>query len=81
MPSRSAIGTAKDISEIADDIDNLFLGEKQIQRRKSEAARPIFSRVCGRETIDAKLAQEQMYEVKPAGRPAFRSRDVGRHYR
>ena len=30
---KSAIGTARDISEIADDIDKLFTGEQQIQRK------------------------------------------------
>ena len=30
---KSAISTAKDISEIADDIDKLFTGEQQIQRK------------------------------------------------
>ena len=62
---KSAIGTAKDISEIADDIDNLFLGEKQIQRKKIKKQQDPFSvGSVARETIDAKLAQEQMYEVK-----------------
>ena len=31
---KSAIGTARDISEIADDIDKLFTGEQQIQKKK-----------------------------------------------
>ena len=31
---KSAIGTARDISEIGDDIDKLFTGEQQIQTKK-----------------------------------------------
>ena len=62
---KSAIGTAKDVSEIADQIDNLFLGEKQIQKKKIKKQQDPFSvGSVARETIDAKLAQEQMYEVK-----------------
>ena len=30
---KSAISTAKDTSEIADDIDKLFTGEQQIQKK------------------------------------------------
>ena len=33
---KSAISTAKDISEIADDIDKLFTGEQQIQKKKQQ---------------------------------------------
>ena len=62
---KSAISTAKDVSEIADQIDNLFLGEKQIQKKKIKKQQDPFSvGSVARETIDAKLAQEQMYEVK-----------------
>ena len=61
---KSAIGTARDISEIADDIDNLFTGEQQIQRKKIKKQNDPFSvGSVARETIDAKLAKEQMYEV------------------
>ena len=61
---KSAIGTAKDISEIADDIDKLFTGEQQIQRKKIKKQNDPFSvGSVARETIDAKLAKEQMYEV------------------
>ena len=61
---KSAIGTAKDISEIADDIDKLFTGEQQIQRKRIKKQNDPFSvGSVARETIDAKLAQEQMYDV------------------
>jgi len=62
---KSAIGTAKDISEIADDIDKLFIGEQQIQKKKIKKQSDPFSvGSVARETIDAKLAAEQMYEVQ-----------------
>ena len=32
--SNSVIGTATDISKIADDIEKLFTGEQQIQKKK-----------------------------------------------
>ena len=61
---KSAIGTAKDISEIADDIDKLFTGEQQIQRKRIKKQNDPFSvGSVAKETIDAKSAQEQMYEV------------------
>ncbi len=61
---KSVIGTARDISEIADDIDKLFTGEQQIQRKKIKKQNDPFSvGSVARETIDAKLAKEQMYEV------------------
>ena len=61
---KSAIGTARDISEIADDIDKLFTGEQQIQRKKIKKQNDPFSvGSVARETIDAKLAKEKMYEV------------------
>ncbi|MDC2981514.1 hypothetical protein OA007_02275 [SAR116 cluster bacterium] len=61
---KGAISTAKDISEIADDIDKLFTGEQQIQRKRIKKQNDPFSvGSVARETIDAKLAQEQMYEV------------------
>ena len=61
---KSAIGTARDISEIADDIDKLFTDEQQIQRKKIKKQNDPFSvGSVARETIDAKLAKEQMYEV------------------
>lgn len=61
---KGAIGTAKDVGEIADFIDQLFTGEQQIQRKRIKKQNDPFSvGSVARETIDAKLAQEQMYEV------------------
>ena len=62
---KSAIGTANDISEIASHIDSLFEGEKQIQQKriKKQSSTLSVSSVA-RETIDAKLAQEKMAEMK-----------------
>ena len=61
---KGAIGTAKDVGEIAAFIDQLFTGEQQIQRKRIKKQNDPFSvGSVARETIDAKLAQEQMYEV------------------
>ena len=62
---KSAIGTANDISEIAGHIDNLFLGEQQAQkaRNKKSGANQFNVNTVARETIDAKLAAEKLYEV------------------
>ena len=59
-----AIGTAKDISEFAYDINKLFTGEQQIQRKRIKKQNYPFSvGSVARETIDAKLAQQQVCEV------------------
>ena len=56
---KGAISTAKDISEIADDIDKLLTGEQQIQKKKQKRSSDPFSvGSVARETIDAKLAAE-----------------------
>ena len=62
---KSAIGTANDISEIAGHIDNLFLGEQQAQkaRNKKSGANQFNVNTVAKETIDAKLAAEKLYEV------------------
>ena len=62
---KSAIGTANDISEIAGQIDDLFLGEQQAQkaRNKKAGANQFNVSSVARETIDAKLAAEKLYEV------------------
>ena len=62
---KGAIGTAKDVSEIAGFLDQLFVGEQQIQKKKIKKQNDPFSvGSVARETIDAKLAAEQMYEVQ-----------------
>ena len=61
---KSAISTAKDISDIADDIDKLFVGEQQIQKKKQKKNNDPFSvGSVARETIDAKLAAEHRQEI------------------
>ena len=62
---KSAIGTANDIGEIAGHIDNLFLGEQQAQkaRNKKAGANQFNVNTVAKETIDAKLAAEKLYEV------------------
>ena len=62
---KDGIGTARDIGSLAKDIDNLFEGEKQIQKNRSEANKNPFSvKSVAEETINAKLAQEQMDEMR-----------------
>ena len=62
---KGAIGTAKDVGEIADFLDQLFVGQQQIQKKKIKKQNDPFSvDSVARETIDAKLAAEQMYEVQ-----------------
>ena len=61
---KSAIGTARDISEIADDIDKLFTGEQQIQKKKQKRSSDPFSvGSVARETVDAKIAAEHRQEI------------------
>ena len=76
---KSAIGTAKDISEIANDIDNLFKGKEEVKKQ----AHPLASKwdkflgktlgstadklsigAIAKETIEEKLAEEQILKVK-----------------
>jgi hypothetical protein len=62
---KSAIGTANDIGEIAHHIDSLFKGEQDIQKKRSKAQKDPFSvNSIAEETINAKLAQEHMDEMK-----------------
>lgn len=63
---KSAIGTANDISDIAAYIDQLFIGTDQCQReRNKKSGVSAMDGIGGvaTEMIDAKLAQEKMYEV------------------
>ena len=76
---KSAIGTAKDISSIADDIDNLFKGKEEVKKQ----SHPIASKwdsflgktlgstadrlsigAIAKETIEEKLAEEQVAKVR-----------------
>lgn len=62
---KGAIGTAKDVGEIAGFLDQLFQGEQQIQKKKIKKQNDPFSvGSVARETIDAKLAKEKLYEVQ-----------------
>ena len=63
---KSCINTCNDISEIAGYIDNLFEGQAQCNRERNKKSN--FSSMDGigsvaSEMIDAKLAQEKLYEV------------------
>jgi len=65
---KSAIGTANDVSEIAGYIDNLFEGEKQVQKKRSAksgvgVADQFGVKSVASEIIDAKIAKEQMQEI------------------
>ena len=64
---KSAMGTARDTTEIAYDIDKLFTCEQQMQKKKQKRSSNPFT-VCSvaRETTDAKLAAlaaEHMREI------------------
>ena len=62
---KSAIGTANDIGEIAGHIDDLFAGEQQAQRarNKKSGVNQFDVSSVAKETIDAKLAAEHLYNV------------------
>lgn len=56
---------AKDVSSLGSYIDELFEGQKQVNRNKSSAANDVFSvKNIAEETINAKLAQEAMDELR-----------------
>jgi len=62
---KGAIGTAKDVSEIAGYVDKLFQGEQEIQKRKQKKSTDPFSvSSVASETINAKLAKEKMDEMR-----------------
>jgi len=66
---KSAINTANNISDIASHIDNLFEGEKQIQKKRANKSNVGIGDQFGiqsvaQEVIDARLAQEQIQEMK-----------------
>ena len=63
---KSCINTCNDISEIAGYIDNLFEGQAQVNReRNKKSGVGAMDGIGGvaSEMIDAKLAQEKLYEV------------------
>lgn len=66
---KSAINTANDVSEIAGYIDQLFEGEKQVQKRRAKnSGHGIVDQFgvnnIASEVIDARLAQEKMQEMR-----------------
>jgi len=66
---KSAINTAKDVSEVAGHIDNLLTGEKQVQQQRSKKSGTSIGDQFGiksvaQEVIDARLAQEQVNEMR-----------------
>ena len=62
---KSNINTANDIKDIASAIDGMFAGEKQIQQKRFDSKSVIGqTKDVANSVIDAKLAQEQMYEMK-----------------
>jgi predicted PurR-regulated permease PerM len=66
---KSAINTANDVSEIAGYIDQLFEGEKQVQKRRAKNSGHGIGDQFGvnniaSEVIDARLAQEKMQEMR-----------------
>ena len=65
---KSNISTVQDIGQIAGQIDDLFRGEKEVQKQRSKKSGSGLTDQFGvqsvaQETIDAKLAQEKMQEV------------------
>lgn len=65
---KTHINTAKDIGEIAGQIDSLFAGQKQVQEASNKKSGVSLSDQFGvqsvaKEMIDAKLAAEHMAEV------------------
>jgi hypothetical protein len=63
---KSCINTCNDISEIAGYIDNLFEGQSQVNKeRNKKSGVSAMDGIGGvaSEMIDAKLAQEKLYEV------------------
>lgn len=62
------INTAKDIGDIAGQIDNLFVGEKQVQQLRNKKSGSRLGDQFGvdsvaKEIIDARLAAEKLQEV------------------
>ena len=65
---KKAIGTAKDVRDIASQIDVLLDSKSKIDRPKNKKAAPgqfSISSIAS-ETIDAKLAEEELYQIKLA---------------
>ena len=66
---KSNIETVNDIRDITDQIENLFVGEEQVQKARARKAGVSMGDQFGiknvaQEVIDAKLAQEKMQEMR-----------------
>lgn len=61
---KKVITHANDVSKIAKHIDDMFEGQSQINKKRSEYSQSTFSvHKVAEETINAKLAQEQLNEM------------------
>lgn len=66
---KSNIDTVNDIRDITDQIENLFIGEEQVQKARSKKSGiglgdQFNINNVAQEVIDAKLAQEKMQEMR-----------------
>ena len=66
---KSNINTINDIRDISDQVENLFVGEEQVQKARSKKSGIGMGDQFGiksvaQEVIDAKLAQEKMQEMR-----------------
>jgi len=66
---KSNINTINDIREITDQVENLFVGEEQIQKARAKQSGfgvgdQLGIKNVAQEVIDAKLAQEKMQEMR-----------------
>jgi len=57
------ISTCKDIGEIAEHIDNLFVGQSKVNKQSKMVPGQFSIGAIARETVDAKLASEMLYDV------------------
>ena len=62
------ISTAKDIGEIAEHIDNLFVGQSKINKQSKMAPGQFSIGAIARETVDAKLAAASARMAAPRDR-------------
>ena len=62
---KSNIATAQDIGDLVGHVEKAFEGQKQvIKAREKKGADPFATENVAKEIIDAKLAQEALYEMK-----------------
>ena len=65
---KSNIGTVKDISQIGTQLENLLDGNAQVQKAKLERGNSVSDQLgiksVAKEVIDAKIAAEQMEEMR-----------------